>query len=1248
MNRSRSASLATVLMLLSLLLQGCAGLPTVLRELIDQGANEKAQARGEKWLEGHAGKPKYKEEADVITVLVAEATLNLAIKADTVEAYRAFKGKYSRVKGCDEFLKTALLNEATANYRDFVTKRNDINAYQAFRKEYPGAREFVDSVRREAELALADSLKVPGIEAVRKFLAQYDGRDGARDSLKKAREALVNRAFEGAVGSMDYQKIKAFRTEFESWPEVAPYIARARETECRRGFERAEKSQNVNLISMFRSQYESWPEAAELVARAYDLEAGIALSEAFRARDVARLQQLGSIYGKGTWPEKFGAAVSDVYLERLEKAINVGKAFPEDFVNRFLEDVRSVPGIQARGERLRAELFKTARALKDPPALYLAGTFFSDDPESPKLLTQAEAGYWKVVNEVDQMDRWLQYTRWFPASPRAATAEQRYLWHQEIRNREAFGFIGNITRTIRQPNGDIDVYVDVRDKKGNRVSGLTRDAFRLFLGSLNVEIIDFWGMEDDRPLDIMFAIDMSGSMSPEKQAVRDAVAHFASVLDFRGRDARLGIVSFSDEVIDKQGFSSDSNKFIGWMNSLMSTTVGGAGEDGVQAMMDSIGMLRSSPGERVVIFLSDEPLQVNSGGLERLRMEPGDDCGRARAWVACRNRCQENERKGLVGPTTGAIGQTVFIGGPQCEASCVSKLGREASRLFSRCMGRADVSSCVRDSSLMSMAMGMNRGCGDPVITQGSRETAALIREMDRAQLRPYFIVTPRDSAPGTGYAAIAESLQGRVLAVPDDTRSSEPYVRVLMEIAEQLSRQYVVRYRPNKSIRKDASATVVVRPIHRWSAFGNVPQADVMAMVPTSDSIGCPDFLVFTRTGLFASSGCSANWEDRHIGLSSRIIDARVGSEHVLLLTQDQKIWLYGIADGSLDEVPLGFKTIADFQWEGSDGFWVSGLVPDGSILVEFRQVGASDTVKSYAIAAAERPGRVSGTVFPVVMSVGRDSKDVCMLVKPDLAMCSADGRTDWKQFKVQGLPSNALSGPARLSRISAHQDSMILVAADGSIFRSISNGSLWTRVLDPVPGGRQLSQYFTKPELLCATSSQDVVCSEDGGANFFPLGLKYKPGQGFAMASVGGHPVLASEGSIQRLFRVLNRELPSSAVYFDTNDSSPSASMMPFLRDIANEMRRNPDSHLRIEGHADARGTTQHNEELSRLRAEAIASEMTSMGVERDRLMVVWFGERRPIQAGESAKAHARNRRVELILLKTLPDRWFEAGGR
>ena len=233
MNRSRSASLATVLMLLSLLLQGCAGLPTVLRELIDQGANEKAQARGEKWLEGHAGKPKYKEEADVITVLVAEATLNLAIKADTVEAYRAFKAKYSRVKGCDEFLKTALLNEATANYRDFVTKRNDINAYQAF-QEYPGAG-VRHSVRREVN-GTADSRKVPG-EAVRKFLAQYGA--AGQDSLKKEGSPGQS-SLRRCRGIHGYLEDQAFRTD-SNLAGSRSHIARAR-TECRRGFERAEKS----------------------------------------------------------------------------------------------------------------------------------------------------------------------------------------------------------------------------------------------------------------------------------------------------------------------------------------------------------------------------------------------------------------------------------------------------------------------------------------------------------------------------------------------------------------------------------------------------------------------------------------------------------------------------------------------------------------------------------------------------------------------------------------------------------------------------------------------------------------------------------------------------------------------------------------------------------------------------------------------------------------------------------------------
>lgn len=76
-----------------------------------------------------------------------------------------------------------------------------------------------------------------------------------------------------------------------------------------------------------------------------------------------------------------------------------------------------------------------------------------------------------------------------------------------------------------------------------------------------------------------------------------------------------------------------------------------------------------------------------------------------------------------------------------------------------------------------------------------------------------------------------------------------------------------------------------------------------------------------------------------------------------------------------------------------------------------------------------------------------------------------------------------------------------------------------------------------------------------------------------------------------------------------------------------------------LRIEGHADARGTTEHNEELAARRAENVAERFRRMGIERERIEVLSFGERVPVRRGHSARDLARNRRVELLLIRRMP---------
>jgi outer membrane protein OmpA-like peptidoglycan-associated protein len=72
-----------------------------------------------------------------------------------------------------------------------------------------------------------------------------------------------------------------------------------------------------------------------------------------------------------------------------------------------------------------------------------------------------------------------------------------------------------------------------------------------------------------------------------------------------------------------------------------------------------------------------------------------------------------------------------------------------------------------------------------------------------------------------------------------------------------------------------------------------------------------------------------------------------------------------------------------------------------------------------------------------------------------------------------------------------------------------------------------------------------------------------------------------------------------------------------------------------VRIEGHTDQRGDDAFNLALSERRAAAVQAALIAMGLSADRIEVVAFGESQPCDHGDTEEAHARNRRVELVMI-------------
>ena len=70
-----------------------------------------------------------------------------------------------------------------------------------------------------------------------------------------------------------------------------------------------------------------------------------------------------------------------------------------------------------------------------------------------------------------------------------------------------------------------------------------------------------------------------------------------------------------------------------------------------------------------------------------------------------------------------------------------------------------------------------------------------------------------------------------------------------------------------------------------------------------------------------------------------------------------------------------------------------------------------------------------------------------------------------------------------------------------------------------------------------------------------------------------------------------------------------------------------------VRVEGHADERGTREYNLALGERRADAVRAYLVSQGASNSQIEVISYGEEKPIVSGKNERSWAKNRRVELV---------------
>ncbi len=119
------------------------------------------------------------------------------------------------------------------------------------------------------------------------------------------------------------------------------------------------------------------------------------------------------------------------------------------------------------------------------------------------------------------------------------------------------------------------------------------------------------------------------------------------------------------------------------------------------------------------------------------------------------------------------------------------------------------------------------------------------------------------------------------------------------------------------------------------------------------------------------------------------------------------------------------------------------------------------------------------------------------------------------------------------------------------------------------------------------------------------------------------------AAAAEAQRLQRGV--DAVGNVFYFEFDSSTLTQDALAAL-DAHVALLSNTNTNVRLEGHADERGTREYNMALGERRANSVRDYMVANGISSFRIEVVSYGEERPSAIGTGESSWSQNRRVEL----------------
>lgn len=174
----------------------------------------------------------------------------------------------------------------------------------------------------------------------------------------------------------------------------------------------------------------------------------------------------------------------------------------------------------------------------------------------------------------------------------------------------------------------------------------------------------------------------------------------------------------------------------------------------------------------------------------------------------------------------------------------------------------------------------------------------------------------------------------------------------------------------------------------------------------------------------------------------------------------------------------------------------------------------------------------------------------------------------------------------------------------------------------------------------LLSACDSKEVEVEMDGPPteDTQPIDGVSGPDQGNGSIIVedGGANASAINDSVmtpQEMLEEQETPLATRIIYFEFNSAKVSEESSAVLQAHGEFISDNGNVHVRLEGHADERGSREFNVALGDRRNQSVRRLLLFQGASTDQIETVSYGEELPAVLGHNEEAWNQNRRVELI---------------